>query len=413
MNRNLSYIVLIVWLTIYIIFRQNILNYINQNINIQLGSIEIEVLGGLVGYIIPILAFHFAKYLIYIINPNKKKYLKVLSNCRHWILSANEHWSSTYKGNDRKIANSAEGLFSLIYTFDSIGQMEERIINEVAKYLIENVGISGLKSFSFNKDTVQCTSLGLYVLSILRDKQLYKLSKEDANKILLLYNALINSKSKYGWATLVEQEENSERTRIMTTLWSIRAINAANLYNTNIVSDTVIYLISKIPSGKFGYTFSDHPKLCSTSLFIILLFELKDENLKKEVFKLIDLKTIMDFIISEFVFKQNFIEFEDFDTKSMNLSGVEHLNYRHISIGYALHAISLYKKHLNFFQRIVVNYRVKLIIKNNVNNDGYFFSTILATSKENPHIFPTIYFIEGLYYYIHDFLKKDSYNESD
>ncbi|GFE59540.1 hypothetical protein [Geobacter sp. AOG2] len=332
-------------------------------------------------------------------------------NGRAWLLSTSIHWGPKYYDTELKIANTIEGILSLILTFAPITPIEQAVINEATKYLLSQISEGGLKSLSMKINTVHCTALGLYVLEYLRIHNLYKFKRSDIDKVNSLKCKLTEKSTDLGWGFAIDATPSEGEIRIPFTLWALRAIN---IYNNKSKYDAIIMnilsnLLIRMKGGELGFNIHDNQKASSVALLLILISEIKNNTMSESLLKQIKLNKLLSYLISH-ISRGNYIEIEEYDIKACKISGVEKLSWTHISIGYSLQALSIYKKYINSEETEKLHVSVNDILHNSIHTEGYFI--IDGIKKINPLIYPTVYLINGIYEYINNFKGVTDYEQN-
>jgi len=400
MSRIINFIIVLVEIGLYLIFRSEIL-YLFEKLLPNNNDLEVNIYSSLIIIFLGFLNIWIVNTILKIVRLNKPKnnYVKdKIELMRNWIFSTKAYWAPKRNDEDKKVANTVEGLFMFIYKDERLNSRERIILNQAYNFIIDNISEKGLPSLSIKLNTVHCTAFGLYIIQKLKSRNLITCTEEQEKKTYLLINSLINSSNKFGWGFITERNVTDDEIRIPFTFWVLRALNLTEYYNHEIISNTLNSLISLRPNCMFGYNINGNPKVCSISLFLILTHELRNSELKKEVLNEIKLKPLLEFIIEELL-ENNFIEFEEYDIKRYNLSGVEELSWNHISVGYALEALSIYYNSLSNINKIRLNSIVKKIMKKNIHETGFFFNSKINIDFNNPHIYPTAYVVGGIYSY--------------
>lgn len=395
-------LIIIFEIFLYLMFRNEIKIFLKSSFPEDLSGVEENLISSLIIGMFAIIngsiLLYFTKlgYKLFLF-PSTSRIRSALNKNRKWLLATDIHWASTKYGKQRKIANCVEGLFAIIYSFDTITKSEKIIANDVIKFIVNNINKDGLKSLSINKSAVHCTAMGLFILLKMKKQKLFKFDRELITQINLLVNSLINSKTDKGWGFINKPVENDNEIRFFSTFWALRALNATTYCDTEDFSNLLQHnIIRFVPNQLFGFGYKDAPKVCNVSLFLILVFELNNEKTKQEILRNIDIKNLIAFLLSQLK-KHRFIEVEEY---SYNINKIEKLSWVHISVGLGIHALSLAKKYLTNIQIMKLNSIVKFLIKNHLHADGYFWDNSLNFNKNDPLIYPTAYFLSGLYYYL-------------
>lgn len=396
-------IISIIEIIIYILWFRNTLNSVINKI--VFNPIEPNIISTII-----ILIILYINNIIYdlicsilVLNLNKKLVVRQLENSKKWIYSSNIYWGENIISKKRKVANTAEGLFTVIYAHKDLKDNEKNIIKDACDYLIDKIDNNGLISITIKGATVQCTALGLYILKKISISGVNQLSNSQLEKIEILSNALFNSfkKKSYGWETFTD-DPNNENIRLTTTLWALRALNLSKYSSFNIFKETIYNLINRCPQYTFGYNYNDKPRLCSISLFVIIINEINNQELKRKLFNEINWKKVIHNIFNLLKNTENYIEKEDFTINKVkyNFSNIK-LTYNHISIGYAIEALSLIYNKLSLKYKIKYNIILNNLLNKGFNEEGYYIEN-LSKDKNNILLYPTTYLIEGIYsYYKH------------
>lgn len=399
-DKYLYGLTVIQFLLYFLVLRENIQILFACIFPNNLTNIENEVAGNLLVFCIIFvdsIIILFLKQLVgSFLSPKKNKLEKIIKTSKNWLLSGSTFWDVTIYGNERKIANTVEGLFSIIYSSTMPSDFEKGIVKDCAVFLLNNVQPDGLHSFTLNKATTHCSAMGLFVLQEIRSKELFKYDSSQSIQIDVLKNSLVNSLGQDGWGFLTIKPKNENEVRLFSTIWALRGLNKTDFAYDDKFSEILMKIVRKFNNGKIGYTYKDTEKVAISSLFLILLYELQDKTLFGEVFKLLNQNQLIDFLLVN-LSKGHFSEWEEF---RYPLNSKRNMPWVHISGALAIHALALVKKQLSIYQLFKFNRSIIHITKYNLTKDGYFFDSKINFEKNNSKIFPTAYYISGLYFYI-------------
>jgi hypothetical protein len=385
----------------YVIFREHIKPFITQ-IDKEFSSLEINIIAGLILLIVPAFVFVLGfvlNLLIYRFHLPKKLLSESLIKASHLLLKAEPKWGLTLYSQKAKNLNISEALFFPIFFKDKVTPASEDVFKKAAYKLMDNIEDSGLLSISYGQFTVQCTSLGLFVLSKIMGNNFIRFNQSQLEKIDKLYESLLTSNSDHGWGTLTKQITNSSETRFTTSFWALRALNSYAEKLPEKVKDTLFSLINLQPDGKFGFHCGDNPKISSVSLFLILLSEIKDSEINLKIAKSISIKDLLEYP-KKILWSDLSVEIEDYKTSNIPDLKVEKLPFTHVAPLYALSALFCYKNQLSLRERI----RLRKIFNDTLidflsdDRSGLRLPG-LTQSSDNPLVFPICYLIETLFQY--------------
>jgi hypothetical protein len=384
-----------------VIFREHIKPFVTQ-IDKEFSNLEINIIAGLILLIVPAFVFVLGFVLNLLIDRfhlSKKLLSESVIKASHLLLRAEPKWGLTLYSQKVKNLNISEALFFPIFFKDKVTPASEDVFKKAAHKLIDNIEGSGLLSTSYGQFTVQCTSLGLFVLSKIMRSNFIRFNWSQLEKIDKLYETLLTSSSDHGWGTLTKQITNSSETRFTTSFWALRALNSYAEKLPERIKDTLFSLINLQPDGKFGFHCGDSTKISSVSLFLLLLSEIKDSEINLKIAKSISIKDLLEYP-KKILWSDLSVEIEDYKTSNIPDIKVEKLPFTHVAPLYALSTLFCYKNQLSLRERIRLRKILNGILIDFLSDDISGLKLPGLTQKfDNPLVFPVCYLIETLFQY--------------
>ncbi|TVR78611.1 MAG: hypothetical protein EA405_14170 [Rhodospirillales bacterium] len=358
-------------------------------------------------------------------NGNGIDYLETMRRFAVWLIAERSHWGR-YHGAveaERTVANTAEGLFLYLappQLRSEIG-IDDRIETrrEACDFLLSHISDGGLPSVSLGEPTLQCTSLGLYVLSELTLRSRYRPSQpDDFNaRLRTLQTALISNAGTHGWGTLINRQYVNEREiRIPFTFWALRAINS-RLRNKGTrprpvrecIEQVLPRLLDRVGQRQFGYSFQDHqPRIVSEALYLILLQELRERELRERMIRLTDqsnwpIKRRLQFLLAG-LRDRSYVELEEYR------AGERQYHWWHMSFGYAVQCLALYYDLFTSDEKNTLDCAVRRLLTELVHNhqrSSYVLVSDMNEESSNSSTFPTAYAFMGLSEYMSRISRND------
>lgn len=325
-------------------------------------------------------------------NYIKSSFRKLIKNCTNWLISSNYHWGLTIDADKHQSANSCEALIALRKS-DMYKRKEEVYKKSFIRLLGETTN-SGLPSKSLNKETVVCTSMLLYLVSMERNDSTGII--DDFSKYDKIAQNLWDCRCDFGWGIFLNKS-NPEHCSFANTFWSLRALNNSDLGKTSEFKKYIKSIYEYSEKSTFGFTLGDESRLVTTAMSISLYYNL-DENLRNSISSVYDVKEAIDYVLNVFLKSEQQCEIESL----WGIGNVDKVPWTHISIGYVIEALSLayYNKDLGLLKTDLFLEKVRKIIKKNIhytnNNECYYIPDKMERSKKGIYTYPTSYFIWGL-----------------
>lgn len=320
---------------------------------------------------------------------------KVISNCADWLVITKLHWGTFETSDECQNANTCEGLIALKKA--GLDKKMSIIYKETLKEILSKVTDIGLESKSLKKETVVCTSMILYLFALERnnfDKKLrYKFDKIATN--------LWSVHGDRGWGVYISKSDDDYS--IANTFWTIRALIMYNEGKSNEFKQFVLKMFEYSNQSLFGYVIGDYPRLCTTSMSIIIYFTV-DEKLRLEIDNVYNIKDAINYVFNTFCIRGVQYEIETLKGIDKENLGAKKAPWNHISIGFAIEALNLayqYRK-LNLFKMNILIERIKKICKDDLVypqkgvQNCYYMPARIEIDSRGIYTFPTAYLIMGL-----------------
>jgi hypothetical protein len=232
--------------------------------------------------------------------PNRLYIENLLARSERWLLSATTHWGLTLKASAPRVANTAEGLIALAGSGKQLSPSALVVVDSAVNYLVEAASIRGLPSISLGERTVHCTAMGLLALLRLGNGNRLKNADKLAQTTRDLTTALWQARSRLGWGFKMTPTANSDDVRVFSTLWALRALNMTPMCAQQEYGDIFKSIANAQTELRHGFTMTDAPKTSMVAFFVIVVNELSDRDLKKEMFKRIEDAHVREFLLGRF-----------------------------------------------------------------------------------------------------------------
>ena len=327
------------------------------------------------------------------------KYFDIqVKQCISWLIQTPMHWGPLYTSEQCQNANTCESLLALKKTNYDV---KYRVIYEQAREnVLNNVTDSGLPSKSLNFETVVCTSMILYLIA-LEKKAGDIITHELAEKFERIARNLWNCKSERGWGVYVEALE-PEYSCVANTFWALIALNNYSVAQTEEYDSFVKSIYEYSNNSVFGFVIGDRPRLCTTAMAVILYFSL-DNMLQEAINQVYDVNIAIDYIFDNFCIKNIQCETETLRGIDLKSPGSAKAPWTHMTMGFAMEAISLaYKnKKLSLIRMDIYIHKLKKIcntrlVRLSEQQQCYFIPEGMQLRDNGVYTFPTAYFVMGL-----------------
>ncbi|MDE6435611.1 MAG: hypothetical protein K2L07_15465 [Lachnospiraceae bacterium] len=327
------------------------------------------------------------------------KYFDVqVKQCISWLIQTPMHWGPLYTSEQCQNANTCESLLALKKTSYDV---KYKVIYEQAREnVLNNVTDNGLPSKSLNYETVVCTSMILYLIA-LEKKAGDLITSELEEKFERIARNLWNCKSERGWGVYVETLE-PEYSCVANTFWALIALNNYSVAQTEEYASFVKSIYEYSNNSGFGFVIGDRPRLCTTAMAVILYFSL-DNMLQEAINQVYDVNTAIDYIFDNFCIKNIQCETETLRGIDLKNPGCAKAPWTHMTMGFAMEAISLaYKnKKLSLIRMDIYIHKLKKLcntrlVRLSEQQQCYFIPEGMQLRDNGVYTFPTAYFVMGL-----------------
>lgn len=334
-----------------------------------------------------------------------------------WLIATETHWGRLQHAAPahRTVANTAEGLFlylTPVRLHEALGIVDLRLSvrKEAWCFLLQTVSDEGLPSVSLGKPTIQCTSLGLYVMSVLAQRTPERPVSQDVltTKLSQLVESLKTSAGDFGWGTEIRKYTNEGEIRTAFNFWAMRALNSADPDGSEKLIEGILdNMFLKHGGRQFGFSMQDPaPAVASEALFLILLDELRSERLRDRFRQYIEnsawpLKNRLAFLL-DCLTRGKYVEYEQYHVCQSDRVPLQY-NWWHVSFGYALYCLALYHDSLDAHQQGRLREGVDRFLGSRLIRRREGTCIPLAENRdsdENPSTFPAAYVLMGLSEYI-------------
>lgn len=360
--------------------------------------------------------FHMVKELVEKVKKTYKDYDsswllenmdKIIKNSCNALFVTKTKWGPTKNNEVKKIANISEGLMAVLsaskagYQFSSSDQAE---IKKVIDELITLGNTEGYVSYNIDKYTTTCTGMALYIIKKFEEEGWILLRKEEKNELYNMACTLLENASEWGWGNENKKIEQIKLTRMLSTIWALRALNVWGFSSNDLFKKIIFNLLHKVPNGEFGFCVESKDKKTSMiALFLILIKEIRNQELANEVIDKLGGKNIRNLIIYLVEDLSTDVETEDY---LIDLEYHKKLPWTHLSSMLALSAISNYEEYLSNKMLHKVMKRIREIVEAQFDEEGFYICEKLNSIKEDPFMYPTAYAIMGMSDFKNNILKK-------
>lgn len=360
--------------------------------------------------------FHMVKELVEKVKKTYKDYDsswllenmdKIIKNSCNALFVTKTKWGPTKNNEVKKIANISEGLMAVLsaskagYQFSSSDQVE---IKKVIDELITLGNTEGYVSYNIDKYTTTCTGMALYIIKKFEEEGWILLRKEEKNELYNMACTLLENASEWGWGNENKKIEQIKLTRMLSTIWALRALNVWGFSSNDLFKKIIFNLLHKVPNGEFGFCVESKDKKTSMiALFLILIKEIRNQELANEVIDKLGGKNIRNLIIYLVEDLSTDVETEDY---LIDLEYHKKLPWTHLSSMLALSAISNYEEYLSNKMLHKVMKRIREIVEAQFDEEGFYICEKLNSIKEDPFMYPTAYAIMGMSDFKNNILKK-------
>jgi len=170
----------------------------------------------------------------------------------------------------------------------------------------------------------------------------------------------------------------------------------------------VFNLLHKVPNGEFGFCVESKDKKTSMiALFLILIKEIRNQELSNEIIAKLGDKNIKNLITYLVEDLSTDVETEDY---LIDLEYHKKLPWTHLSSMLALSAIANYEEYLSNKMMHKVIKKIREIVETQFDEEGFYICEKLNLIKEDPFMYPTAYAIMGLSDFKNNILKKVNKN---
>lgn len=321
-----------------------------------------------------------------------------VKQCISWLIQTPMHWGPLYTSEQCQNANTCESLLALKKTNYDV---KYRVIYEQAREnVLNNVTDNGLPSKSLNFETVVCTSMILYLIA-LEKKAGDLIANGLEEKFEKIARNLWGCKSERGWGVYVEALE-PEYSCVANTFWALIALNNYSVAQTEEYVSFVKSIYEYSNNSVFGFVIGDRPRLCTTAMAVILYFSL-DNMLQEAINQVYDVNTAIDYVFENFCIKNIQCETETLRGIDLKGPGVAKVPWTHMTMGFAMEALSLaYKnKKLSLIRMDIYIHKLKKLcntrlVRLSEQQQSYFIPEGMQLRDNGVYTFPTAYFVMGL-----------------
>lgn len=331
------------------------------------------------------------------------KYFDIqVKQCISWLIQAQMHWGPLYTSEECQNANTCECLIALKKTNYDI---KYKVIYEQARQnVLNNVTDNGLPSKSLNFETVVCTSMILYLIA-LEKKAGNSVTSELEEKFERIAKNLWHCKSERGWGVYVEAL-GPEYSCVANTFWALLALNNYSVAQTEEYTRFVKSIYEYSNNSVFGFVIGDRPRLCTTAMAVILYFSLNTE-LREAIDQVYDVGVAINYIFENFCIKNVQCETESLRGIDLKCPGSKKAPWTHMTMGFAMEALSLAfaNKKFSLIKMDIYIHKLKTLCKTRLiklseQQQCYFIPEGMQLRENGVFTFPTAYFVMGLSYFI-------------
>lgn len=331
-----------------------------------------------------------------------KDFDECVKKCINWLIQSPMHWGSLYTSTVCQNANTCECLLALKKSkYDA---RYKTIYDNARKELLKNVTNKGLQSKSLKYETVVCTSMVLYLLALEKNSGYY-ISNELNEKFEEIASNLWECRSNRGWGVYVDKLDE-QYSCVANTFWALLALNNYSIAKTKEYAQFVESIFEYSNNSLFGFIIGDSPRLCTTSMAVILYFSLEDE-LKQKINQVFDIDAAINYIFKTFCLKNIQCETESLRGIDLKCHGSKKAPWTHMTMGFAMEALNLAfkNKKISIIKMDIYIYKLRTMCKKKVvnlteQNQCYFIPKGMEITNNGVFTFPTAYFIMGLSYFV-------------
>ncbi len=336
---------------------------------------------------------------------------KIIKNSCNALFVTKIKWGPTKNNEVKKIANTSEGLMAVLsaskagYQFSSSDKDE---IKKVIEELLVLGNTKGYVSYNIDKYTTTCTGMALYIIKRFEEEGWISFGNKEKNELYNMAYTLLKNASEWGWGNENKKIEQIKLTRMLSTIWALRALNVWGFSLNDLFKKIVFNLLHKVPNGEFGFCVESKDKKTSMiALFLILIKEIRNQELSNEIIAKLGDKNIKNLITYLVEDLSTDVETEDY---LIDLEYHKKLPWTHLSSMLALSAIANYEEYLSNKMMHKVIKKIREIVETQFDEEGFYICEKLNLIKEDPFMYPTAYAIMGLSDFKNNILKKVNKN---
>lgn len=325
-------------------------------------------------------------------------YYNTIRQSINWLIGLPVQWGPNDQSNVQQNANTCEGLLALkIAKYDS---KKKSIYQRALKSVLDNISDYGLQSKTLKAETVICTSLGLFLLSLEKRHPIGNEIKTYCERINTVARNLWDIRNEeLGWGFYCERTSNRS-CNLFTTAWALLALNQYDfISNTESFENFCLQIFEFETDGAFGYFEGDDPKVISTAMYLILFYQLP-QSLQEKIKSYYNYRQAIQFV--HMGLTQKNIQVEVMVDDEEDELKIKRAPWYHITIGAALSALSLAKRQNDLSKKEwmdLLNYLDNLI-NDCVDKVAYgkvcYNPPMLIANRGKRFTFPTAYMIWGL-----------------
>lgn len=323
---------------------------------------------------------------------------KTINESINWLVGLPIQWGPNDQSSVQQNANTCEGLLALKITkYDS---KKKSVYQKALTSILDNINSHGLQSKTLKAETVMCTSLGLFLLSLEKQHPVGCKIESYYERINTVAQNLWEIRNdEMGWGFYCEHASNRS-CNLMTTAWALLALNQYDfISHTESFENFCMQIFELETDGTFGYFEGDNPKVISTAMYLNLFYQLP-QALQEKIKYFYDYRQAVQFVY-EGLTKRD-IQVEVMVDDEEDELKIKRAPWNHITIGAALSALSFAKRQndLSETEWMDILTYINGIVTDCVDRVAYskacYSPPTLAVHRGKRFTFPTAYMIWGL-----------------
>ncbi len=323
---------------------------------------------------------------------------KTISESINWLVGLPVQWGPNDQSSVQQNANTCEGLLALKITKYDL--KKKHVYQKALTSILSSINDHGLQSKTLKAETVMCTALGLFLLSLERQRPSGNSIEAYVGKINTVAQNLWKVRNEeLGWGFYCEPASD-RACNLLTTAWALLALTQYDfIARTEDFESFCLKIFELETDGTFGYFDGDEPKVISTAMYLNLFYQLP-HALQEKIKNSYDYKHAIEFIYKGLT-KSN-IQVEVMVDDEEDELKIKRAPWNHITIGAALSALSLAKRQNDLSETDwmdILNY-INVLITECVDQVAYnkvcYSPPTLAALRGKRFTFPTAYLIWGL-----------------